>query len=89
MSEWKDASSYSRSDKERIPNVWEFRKSGTCITIVRDHRHHDSWVAWMTGYVSIDVFRLKSTDLESAIDETTASVRSFLAGTLNELNGAG
>lgn len=35
MLEWKDASSYSRSDKERIPTVWELKIEGLRIVIHR------------------------------------------------------
>ena len=36
---WTDISTYSREDKERVPNAWEFRLPGrTRIVIVRAHR---------------------------------------------------
>ncbi len=42
MLEWKDASSYSRNDKERIPTVWELKVGGLRIVV---HRiiHYPEW----------------------------------------------
>jgi len=44
MLEWKNTSSYSQRDKERIPNIWSLFIPGLRISVVRDHRYcPDSW----------------------------------------------
>lgn len=35
MSKWKDISSYSQSDKKRVPHTFEIRASGLIVTVTR------------------------------------------------------
>jgi hypothetical protein len=82
---WEDISSYSRNQKVGEPNIWQLELQGVRVTIVRDHRHYDSWVATLNGRVQIDTFEIKSTDLQSAITETLDKVRSILSDTLSKI----
>ena len=46
MKEWKDVTSYSQGDKERIPTCFEYRTPYLRIVIVWGHRSYpDTWVA--------------------------------------------
>ena len=44
--QWKDITSYSRDDRERIPNAWKLQLTREIsITVVRKHLHNPgSWV---------------------------------------------
>lgn len=42
MLEWKDRTSYSRGDKERIPSIWELEVEGLKI-VVHKIIHYPEW----------------------------------------------
>ncbi len=37
MTKWIDSSSYSRNDKERIPNIWKIKFGAVSITVAYGH----------------------------------------------------
>lgn len=64
MIEWKDVSSYSRYDKERIPSILELKIEGIRIVV---HRiiHYDGW--FVSCYdLNIEDEQLYTEDLEDA-----------------------
>ena len=80
MLEWKDASSYSRSDKERIPTVWALKVEGLRIVI---HRiiHYPEW--YVSCYdLNIEGKCLYTEDLEEAkakgIDLVIRNIEKFM-----------
>lgn len=62
---WQDGTSYSKSDKERIPRILEVNVRGLTIII---HRiiHYDEWHLTVRGKLNIKDLQLHTEDLEEA-----------------------
>ena len=65
MKEWKDVSSYSRGDKERIPSAW-LLKAGYVRIVVHRHIHYpkDQWLLSCEPFYNN--FELKNKDISKA-----------------------
>lgn len=77
--EWKDTSSWSRSDSEEVrktPKAWSLhlKKSDTELTL---HRHTHSPGTWFVTCrkIGLDTRQLSSLDAEDAKDEAIAVAR--------------
>ncbi len=79
MKKWKDISSYSQNDKERIPTIWELR-IGHLRVVVHRHRWEepDKWFMSVHGDIDIDKLPLHQKDLEKAQKEALATLHSSL-----------
>ena len=85
---WTDITSYSRTDKARIPRTWELRAGGLRLVVTR-HRDFlaDSWV--MQTYPSIINYApLGSHEVEAAkqeaIERTMSALEQMLDGLRKE-----
>jgi len=74
MANWKDATSYSRADKERTPRVWELQDGRLRILL---HRIHDIPDAWFVSCYLLQISdkALKAKDIEGAKKEAIAIVK--------------
>lgn len=84
--QWKDQTSYSRDDKERIPSVWVLRLTRDIrILVVRNHRYSpDSWVVHCNPW-----FDTHSLDLPPTVenrDEAMARAMSNVRAKIEELS---
>ena len=83
---WKDETSYSRSDKERVPRVWELN-DGLLLLCV--HRWHglDGWFMTLRfdGAQMIEKRELKADDIEAAKVEALDHTRTKLRWAITEM----
>ena len=84
--EWKDTTSYSQSDKERIPRSWTIKSVELSITVHR-HRDYDKDV-WLLSCVNlhIDCKQLGNKDIELAKNEALNYVASYINILSSEIN---
>jgi len=89
---WKDVSSYSQSDKERVPKSFEIMAGGSrgIRIVVSRHIHYepDQWLLQCHD-LSIDNNLLQNKDLEKAQEEAIQKVRAYvksLAAALDTLD---
>jgi hypothetical protein len=77
--QWKDVTSYSRDDKERIPSSFETRAGDLRITVTR-HIHYppDVWLLSVAEYSRLNLIELRSRDLADAQAEALTLVRTRL-----------
>jgi hypothetical protein len=82
--EWKDETTYSRSNKERAPRVWTAKAGGLTVTV---HRHiHFGPHAWLVTCAPwFDCRELPTTGEESAKAQALDLVRQQLHAALAEL----
>ena len=84
--EWKDISSFSHSDKERVPSRFEFRTKSVRVVL---HRHiYGGKDDWFVTCVEVDMERqlLASKGTEEAKSEALAMVKARLQAMLTELS---
>ena len=63
--EWKDSSSYSKGDKERIPSVWNYRVGDIRIVVHRYiHYPKDQWLLSCSPFY--DKYELPQIDINKA-----------------------
>jgi len=67
MNEWKDISTYTKNDEERIPSIWELRV-GKVRLLVHRHLHYeeDQWLMSVHGDVSVTNSPLLKKDVDEA-----------------------
>lgn len=84
--QWKDVTSYSRDDQERIPGSWEVRAGGLRIAVAR-HIHYppDVWLL-RTNWTTVDMIELHSRDLAGAQAMALDIVRTRLSEALTALD---
>lgn len=81
---WQDQSSYSRDNKERIPNVWVARTNGLKISVVYNHIYYpDRWVVTCNPFFDTEL--LKNISMEDARNEALIKVRICLEDALKGL----
>jgi hypothetical protein len=74
MSKWSDTTSYSQSDKERIPAQFTLTLKSIRITVHRNiHYPKDQWLL-SCHRLKIDNFELKNKDIEKAKDEALTEI---------------
>lgn len=85
MPEWKDVTSYSRSETDRTPRTFELRAGVFCITVTR-HIHFDpaAWV--LTCPPLFDTREISRGTADEAKGTAIEFVRSALSGALAELD---
>ncbi len=86
--EWKDCTSYSRSDKERVPRTYEFRGERIRLVVTRKYDIETTWFGCCFG-IDIDGIDLHTNDLEEAKSQLVAIVKERLmkmSACLEELN---
>lgn len=83
--EWKDTTSYSQSDKERIPRSWTIKSKNITVTVHR-HRHYDKDVWLLSCYPIYDCDKLKNKDLKLAQNEALELVKDYIEKQLSEIN---
>jgi hypothetical protein len=73
MKSWKDITTYSRGETERIPRIWEIEACGIRISVHR-HIHYpkDTWL--LTCLPFFDCRELSSKDVELAKQEAIFEV---------------
>lgn len=76
---WEDTTSYTQSDKERIPRIWQLR-IGKMRLVVHRHLHHDpdQWLMTVHGDINIDNRPLLQKDLDKAKREALAALHNTL-----------
>lgn len=78
MSEWKDTTSYCRSDKKREPTAYTLKLEGLSITVTCGHIYHKpNWVMHCYN-LKIDTQKLKASDLEGAKTEAIYEVKKLI-----------
>lgn len=77
--EWKDITSYSQRDKERIPRVWECKLAPNISVTVHKHIYYGN--AWLLSceFLGYDCFQLGTEDIENAKTKALVRVRDGLA----------
>ena len=89
--EWRDTTSYSRSQKQedREPSVWEFRSGALRLVIVRSWRFpEEPWSYALYGQVQITDGYLNSRDFDSAKQEAILAIESLMGDTKTILEKA-
>lgn len=66
--QWKDATSYSQSDKERIPQTWKTDINGYELIVTRIIHHSDVWF-FRCRTLGIESRELRSKDIVYAKHE--------------------
>lgn len=84
--QWKDQTSYSRDDRERIPSVWQLQLTHELyITVVRKHRHNPgSWVMHCAPW--FDTHSLDLMPIPENRDEAMARALSKVRTKIEELS---
>lgn len=84
--DWKDETSYSQNDKERIPSVWRCQIGLARISVHR-HMHYepDQWLLTAHGILSIERHLLKNKDLFRAQIEALRTVLKALKPIVTDL----
>ena len=59
---WKDSTSYSRDDKERVPTAWTTNTSELSITIVKAHIYYPGQWVMHCFALSMDTIKMKIPD---------------------------
>ncbi len=88
MTEWKDTSSYSQSDKEHIPNIWSLYVPGLRISVIRAHRYcPDSWCLTCAPWFDAWPLKLAPTveNRDAAMAKAVEIVRKKLQDAIKEL----
>ena len=62
---WKDTTSYSRSDKERVPRTWEADLPGVRLIVTKHRDYGDEWTTSCYPLYN-EVCGLQTTDVEEA-----------------------
>lgn len=62
---WKDVSSYSKKDKERIPHTWELRIEGLRIVVTRHIYYPLTWLL-ICRELGIDGINLHNDNVDEA-----------------------
>lgn len=84
MIEWKDETSYSRSDTGRVPRTWVARICGLRVTVSRNiHHAPDAWL--LTCAPWFDTKELTVKDGEMAKLQALEWIEQRLRGALLEL----
>jgi hypothetical protein len=85
MAEWKDTSSYSRSDTDRTPRTWRMTLKRLSFVVTR-HRDYapDEWV-FRCHELGLEA-KLKSKGQEEAKQEALRIMRRVIKETLDELD---
>lgn len=87
-SQWKDATSYQRGDKERIPTAYELKLTGLRIYITCAHIHHEPDWIMHCRVLNIDTRPLAANSLAGAKAEAIYEVKKlieFFAAKLDKL----
>ncbi|MEE9366754.1 MAG: hypothetical protein V3W44_08715 [Dehalococcoidales bacterium] len=86
-SEWKDTSSYSQGDTERIPKMWTL-VLGSLRIIVHRHIHYDpdQWLL-SCNELGFATCLLTEKDISKARNEALSYVKSRLARWLGDVEG--
>ena len=81
---WKDITTYSKSDKGKIPKVWENRIHGLRIVV---HRHiwyeKDDWLL-SCNELGIDNWKLNNKDRNKALKEAIEMITGKLESKIKE-----
>lgn len=87
--EWKDETTYSRSDKQRVPTVWAIRFKGFRVVVVNKHRLvPGKWVMHCSA-LSIDTLDLGVESIqpkEIAQDLAIRHIKTRLGSMVNQIN---
>jgi len=77
---WKDATSYSRNDKDRIPQTWEIDLGGNLKLGVTRHRHYESdqWLFYCHQLNLEEPLNYRGDDPRRAHIEAANKVRAWL-----------
>jgi hypothetical protein len=85
--EWKDATTYSQSDKERKPTAWEVDHDGLRIHITCDHaRYPKIWImsCYRAGFKEYELKECATA--HQAKGQALARIKSRLAALLRAVN---
>lgn len=91
MNEWKDITSYSRLDEDRIPNTWELKLySGERLVITRSHINmRDMPCPWLASFGGMfsqrNLVGIDRNSVQQAKDESIRLVKVLLKNLLNDL----
>jgi len=87
--EWKDETTYSRDNKERIPSVWGIRFKGFRVAVVNKHRlAPNKWVmhCFALGIDTLDLGVESIQPKEIAQDKAIKHVKTKLHSMVNQIN---
>lgn len=82
MEAWKDVTSYSQGDKERIARSWEYRAGKFRITVTRLHGA-DGWYLTVNGLCS--QVPINETEIDKAKQVALSSFREVLTAAFKGL----
>lgn len=85
MSAWRDISSYSRDDKERIPCSFDINLGGVRLVVTRK-LHMQGWYADAPPLFS--TLKLHSEDIEGAKNEALTVLAGLLKGAFESATAA-
>ncbi len=88
MIKWKDTTSFSQGDKERIPNLWTLRTSELTISLVRNHRYVEGQYVIHCTSLSIDTLPIglpSSEPIEVAQEIAITKVRDKLSAMMKSI----
>jgi hypothetical protein len=85
---WKDTTSFSQGDKEKVPNIWTLRTDQLTISLVRNHRMiQGQWVMHCT-LLAIDTLPIglpSSEPIEVAQEIAITKVRDKLSAMMKSI----
>lgn len=89
MSEWKDVTSHSQGDKERVPKTFEIRLGFIRVVVTRHiYFSPDVWTYRCDGLGDQTNFELQNRDLEGAKKEALERIKPRLEKALDALQKA-
>lgn len=77
--EWKDITSYSQRDKERIPRVLECKLAPNISVTIHRHIYYGNEWLLSCKFLGYDCFQLGTEDIENAKTKALVRVRDKLA----------
>lgn len=81
---WKDASSYSRGDKNKVPNIWVLMVGPLKISVVYNHIYYpDQWTFSCSPFFEHE--ELGNISAQEAQDKAIQLVRAALKNTLQAI----
>lgn len=84
---WKDVTSYSQSDKKRIPSCWSVKVGRFKLSLVWSHRYcPDTWSTSLFGvYEHFDLKMSSYDDIDKAKNKALSIAKEVLSDCLSEI----
>lgn len=85
MIEWKDASSYSKSDTDRTPHTWQVKAGNLRLSVFRHRYYPGKWLLNCNPW--FDTTELDGVDIDAAKAEAVERVRASAQEIVDALEG--